>query len=1419
MTTVTFTSSGTWTNPGAVTVDCRAWGEGGNGGNAVNGQYSGAGGGGGAYAEETALAVHSTTYTFTIGGGGTGTNTSFPGDSVTVTANAGGSASGHTAGSGGTAGSNSIAHNGGNGAAGIAGKDHPGQGGGGSAGAGGAGGNASGASGGSAGSGSPGGAAGANGSTGDGANGSAPGGGGAGSGNYTGFAGGSGAAGQITLIYTAATAGTATLTGVGTLTATSTLFIPGQNVNLPVIAPGYTWLRHFAAYKRNLPPPYQPPQTVAAHASLTGLGTLNATGTSPQPVVVNQWSNSYGQGTTFTSITSALQSCVVPLVPSYSVGPGSGVPTAGNWLFAISSWTQDPTIASVHVGVGDDIHEWWREFPAAGPTGITRTSIAYSPNIGTFGSAVTPGNVYVAPDMEVAAINVLVIEVQGLGPWDTVTGTDAVYDAASTSISLSLSAPPQASFFIGAVGGDNVNSGQAFAPSGWTALETQTQTNGSNDLADNILTAACFTGSSSVSVTGSATTAENLSGFLIAVENEAASPVPATQNPNWPYTIVEAGFGSGFNTPDSEVTWTNLSTRPWNWEETTGIQFELNSIQATNAHIEFDNYDGALSPLNSSSPYYPDVLPGTPIRMRMALGTIGGNTVNKWYVLQRNAAQWDEKIAPAFRKYCEVAATDLWAALSATPPTFYRSEVYEDAPYAWWPMDDQPGTSGILPTYLLNAAFGNSNVLNIVLSPNGGAIQPYYDTTGRNTSTPESDSTGSSAWPPGIAVYTVGTASGWMFGDPQSSPASVEAATGSPASSIPGSAAWQASGQAGSTGSYGWFLSCNDSSFPPLSSGITVEIWFNAIYYASATGWGEFDISDPGGGVESITEQPYNAPITLWEIATGSHPVAVLQLTSNGSLQLITYNGSTGTTHSIYTESDLRSNSWHMATVTLTQTTWTVWLDGGVNAQVSGTATGMTSAWTWLIANGDLGSNGGNSAGTGLVHGGNISLSHLAVYPTVLPYYRILDHYWAAISAFGQIPAPTGIQVTWTEGQVGPLTGSDPNLPIENYFTADGSLGGLSGGYDSFSGTGISVIVTANVTGSTSGPSAWAASTTSYHAIYAGVEPIDNVFPFIAWNGVAPLFNVYTSETLGSEKEAAVVAGNGDSFNSGYGGSASGQGVAQTTGGNGSSPPTAPSAIGDTVGERIERLMRGGRCSSPNRCIDPAPLLVQAPGTQGGSIQVGASIQAIQQSDSGMLFVDNLNHLTYWQRPHLASQYSSPVWNIGPSSGKYAYYREIEWVTDPQRIWNAITVEPLSPTGASLPDLTPQNASGVLASQIQYGAQPLQITSWLQSLTEMQNQADWLFTFYGIPQRRAQNIRIDAASNPAFWPLVIGANVGDIVTLEDWAIGGGGNVYTMRITEIRRHFEYAVSGENAEGSEVVASAWLTLDYEPTSYWS
>jgi len=276
------------------------------------------------------------------------------------------------------------------------------------------------------------------------------------------------------------------------------------------------------------------------------------------------------------------------------VGIGSGIASEGNWLFTIASWTQDPAISNAHVGVSDDIHSWWRQYPAIVRFHRdVRTTVSYTPNI-----AREVDYVYVAPDAAVAAICVLVIEVSGLQPWDIVTGPTSNYTASGTSLALSLGAPGQASFWIGGVGGNKASSGQAFAPANYTTLATVSQSNGVDTSADNILTSAFRANSSASQSVSASASAESMSGFMLGVYLAAASPIPASQNPNWPYTKFEAAFGAGFNTPNSELIWTDLTNRMWSWDETTGIQFQLGQLQSTNLAMEIDNFDGALTPVS-----------------------------------------------------------------------------------------------------------------------------------------------------------------------------------------------------------------------------------------------------------------------------------------------------------------------------------------------------------------------------------------------------------------------------------------------------------------------------------------------------------------------------------------------------------------------------------------------------------------------------------------------------------------------------------------------------------------------------------------------------------------------------------------------------------------------------------------------------
>ena len=203
---------------------------------------------------------------------------------------------------------------------------------------------------------------------------------------------------------------------------------------------------------------------VAARVTVTGgTGTPAAT----NPAVVNQWAATFAQPASFGPTPPALQSTVIALNSSTSVGGGSGTPSEGNWLFCICGWNQAGLTAAT-VGDADDIHSLWRpgnvwasDWAVSSPAGSTRTSIWYTANL-----ARSPADVYVAPSGAVAGMACLVIEVAGLGPWDTVTGIDTAYANSARTLTLALGAPAAASFMLAAVCGDNSAASQAFAPAG-----------------------------------------------------------------------------------------------------------------------------------------------------------------------------------------------------------------------------------------------------------------------------------------------------------------------------------------------------------------------------------------------------------------------------------------------------------------------------------------------------------------------------------------------------------------------------------------------------------------------------------------------------------------------------------------------------------------------------------------------------------------------------------------------------------------------------------------------------------------------------------------------------------------------------------------------------------------------------------------
>jgi hypothetical protein len=584
--------------------------------------------------------------------------------------------------------------------------------------------------------------------------------------------------------------------------------------------------------------------------------------------------------------------------------------------------------------------------------------------------------------------------------------------------------------------------------------------------------------------------------------------------------------------------------------------------------------------------------------------------------------------------------------------------------------------------------------------------------------------------------------------------------------------------------------------FPPLAGGATIIGWWNYGFGGSAAG------CSLGSSFYDVAAQPV-CPLTLCELATGSGPVAVLQLDTSGHLSLVTWNGGTPTSHAIYSGSDLRASGFFMYSVRLTQSTYEVKVNAGLTADVSGPATVSASAWSWIVANGDLGANGGSSAGTGLVHGGNVAISHLVVLPGLLPAWRELAWYDAAITGFGVLPAPSGLQLSAVANQ----TQGGGSVPDGSEF--QGSYGFVSSvAVDAYT---FSAVAAAAAGSYTSGPSA--------RATIAGIG-VSSISPHIGaavwagWSALAPLVQVFTAASADAETEAAACLGAGDSFTSGYGSGASGHGVCQVSGGTGASPPAGPSALGDTVAQRIERIAGYGGITAPNRAVDAtASALVQAALDVGGQA-AGASVQNIQQSDDGLLSVDNCGTLGYRSRSHLNSD--TVVWQLSSAGLAYGipFQPSQQWTQDPQRVWNSVDVTPYSPDGATLPVITPANAAAVAASQEQYGPRPLQVSSYLQSSASQQAQADWLFSAFGQNERRVPALTVDAAGYPPAWVLILGANIGDLVQVTDQPLLGGPlSAGTYRISSLSRSVAYGANQNKPQ-----ASVTLVLDPDVT-FWT
>lgn len=713
-------------------------------------------------------------------------------------------------------------------------------------------------------------------------------------------------------------------------------------------------------------------------------------------VSFSTWSAGQAAGYGFTTTPPAATPLQIPVAT-----------TAGDWVLVIAAWRQPQAGLGISVCVADDAHNWWEpvgapnaDSPAAG---TVRTAVWAAP------AARAAKFIQIAPTGPCIALAAIVVDVNGISPWWQVSGiTSGDAQSASSLGPLSLGAPSSSAIAFAALGNDNVSATLGNSGAGWTTLSTFTASNGVDHASDIQLLAQAQVYSAGISATLTATVASDLAGTLAGVLLSA--PAPVQLSPGWPVVVTEAAIGAGPQSAPAGMSWTALSPRSLEMQAQQGRQYTLSQLQAGQGVMTLDNPDGALIPPGTGS--FAGIDSGVPVRQRVILPA---STTPHYVAFSGHLKRWPFAAPDDMMRgqsACEV--TDIWAYAAGSLDSMARQEMLLDNPHSLWPLSDAAGA-----TAASNIAPGNSLPLTLVTSKYGaaGATAAF------------------GATPTGGAL--IGDSSAKATGSSKSSSASGMFLQTLPASALTGAAG------------YGFALGCNNTAYPPLSGGVTIETWVETTVNTNTTGFGfsnsgntitvpnssfvngtpiTFSSSGPalptgmsaatvywviaasgasfqisttlGGGAVTLssnsvgfcaTTAPYS-PV-IWSIRNVKGQVASLAIRNTDGALFLNYQPLSGAAVGVAvdTSTDYRqAGPWHYS-VSLSRAAWRVLVNGGGTVTASGNFSSNIAASfdeAWFAGIQDR-----NTQGYALA--GYMALA--AIYPGTLPQPRVIAH-WAGAS-------------------------------------------------------------------------------------------------------------------------------------------------------------------------------------------------------------------------------------------------------------------------------------------------------------------------------------------------------------------------------------------------------------------------------------
>lgn len=398
------------------------------------------------------------------------------------------------------------------------------------------------------------------------------------------------------------------------------------------------------------------------------------------------------------------------------------------------------------------------------------------------------------------------------------------------------------------------------------------------------------------------------------------------------------GIPGGYSgTPLDQVTWIDVSNRAITQDSikvSRGIQYENQTFEAGTLSLTLANSDGAVTPGNVLSPFYPLI---GDIDVRMRVRAITPHSLTPYAVLFSGFTDdYSIEYHPETKyQYALVTCSDIWSRLTTQMVTAAQQEYFEDNPYALWPCNEAAGQ----PT-AANIVVGTSNPgpLTVTISPSGlgtGVTQGF----------------GSS----GLSL---------LVGDA-------------------GATGWQVQGLG--TGLQGngaslTFFPANPRNLPSVVTGMTLHFW-TSISGAGSINWNA-RIASCVSAVQVLWALTINNP-------TGANPGNVIftvfdKVTNAGTATtVLTGNNWTST---FFTSIAFTTTTWtvNMATVSAT---------GVISSFNFSGASNFNNAFDGFIFNGV---NSEFGTGAGLCFGG--TMQDMVLYPFVLPPPRVGAHFFVALT-------------------------------------------------------------------------------------------------------------------------------------------------------------------------------------------------------------------------------------------------------------------------------------------------------------------------------------------------------------------------------------------------------------------------------------